>query len=82
LKRGKARKAKDTGTKAQVAIAIPHFGCKNQIGIARCHGFILCYAVTSADFHDGGQCQLAAAWTRTTPPARSRPDAGAKNRCQ
>ena len=48
LKRAKARKAKEDGTKAKVEIAIPVFGYKNHVSIDRAHGFIRKYAVTSA----------------------------------
>ena len=55
LKRAKARKAKEDGTKAKVEIAIPVFGYKNHVSIDRAHGFIRKFIVTSAAAHDGAQ---------------------------
>ena len=55
LKRAKARKATDDGTKAKVEIAIPVFGYKNHVSIDRAHGFVRRFAVTSAAAHEGAQ---------------------------
>src|SRR5262249_8633721 len=52
LKRAKARKATDDGTKAKVEIAIPVFGYKNHVSIDRAHGFV---RRSSAAAHDGAQ---------------------------
>jgi IS5 family transposase len=55
LKRAKARKAKDDGTKSKVEIAIPVFGYKNHVSIDRAHGFVRRFTVTSAAAHDGAR---------------------------
>ena len=55
LKRAKARKAKDDGTRAKVEIAIPVFGYKNHVSIDRAHGFVRRFTVTDAAAHDGAR---------------------------
>ncbi len=55
LKRVKARKAKDDGTKSKVEIAITVFGYKNHVSIDRAHGFVRRFVVTDAAAHDGAR---------------------------
>jgi len=55
LKRAKARKAGQDGTKAKIEIANPLFGHKNHIGIDAAHRLIRRFTVTSAAACDGVQ---------------------------
>ena len=68
LKRAKARKAGEDGTKARIEIAIPVFGYKNHISIDRAHGFVRRFAVTSAAAHDGAQLGAVLDKTNTASP--------------
>jgi hypothetical protein len=65
LKRAEARKAKDDGTKAAVEIAIPVFGCKNHVSIARAHGVLRRFTVTDAAAQDGARLPAVSDTTNT-----------------
>jgi IS5 family transposase len=68
VKCSKARQPTETPTSAatkQHDIAIPMFGYKNHAGIARAHGFIRGWTVTSASAHDGAQLRNVVAKDNT-----------------
>mgnify|MGYP001456750727 FL=1 len=68
VKYSKARQPTETPTSAatkQHDIAIPMFGYKNHAGIARAHGFIRGWTVTSASAHDGAQLRNVVARDNT-----------------
>jgi hypothetical protein len=63
LKRARARKMSDGGTKTKIEIAIAVFGYKNHVCVDRAHGFVRRFAVTHAAAHDGAK--LAAVLDKT-----------------